>query len=682
MRPLDPQLLRRAPAARGFVVLTATLTAVAAALVIGQALLIAWLVSGLVGQGLGLGDLPRGLVGLGALTFGRAAAAWAQERYALRAAASTISDLRGQLVAHTVALGPRGAGNSTTEVATLATRGLDALLPYLTRYLPALLSAALITPAAVAVLFGLDWVSAVLAIGMIPLVPLFMWLIGTMTRGLAARRLGVVERLGSQVLDLLIGLPTLRAFGREIGPGVRVRALGLAAKSATMRTLRVAFISGMVLELLTTLAVAVIAVSVGLRMVEGGLSLRIGLAVIMLAPEVFLPLRAIGGHFHASNDGLAAVVETMRLLAIPAPAWPATETNATETTATGATVTGSTATGATATRPDGPPPTEGLPPADGSLPADGSPPVDGSLPTGGGPGGGPGGPRAVVFEDVSVRSGERHEVAPAHLTARLDLGPGGRVIALRGPSGGGKSTTIDLLLGLLPPDAGRVSLEYGDGTRRALATTEQAATDSGATDLAAWWGQVVWVPQRPSLPPGTLREIVGGGRPGATPTTGCPRQVCRSGPRAGRGARLADEGTVSGAALEAARLTGLDTMIASLPAGWDTRIGQGGIGLSVGQRQRVALTAALAGGAGRRVLLLDEPTAHLDAVSEQVFCASLAAWRAAGRVAVIVAHRPSLLALADQVIEVAAGEPGRRDEAAGRPFDEGRPHPGGGGEEA
>ncbi|MCL1900395.1 MAG: ABC transporter transmembrane domain-containing protein, partial [Promicromonosporaceae bacterium] len=200
MRPLDPQLLRRAPAARGFVVLTATLTAVAAALVIGQALLIAWLVSGLVGQGLGLGDLPRGLVGLGALTFGRAAAAWAQERYALRAAASTISDLRGQLVAHTVALGPRGAGNSTTEVATLATRGLDALLPYLTRYLPALLSAALITPAAVAVLFGLDWVSAVLAIGMIPLVPLFMWLIGTMTRGLAARRLGVVERLGSQVL--------------------------------------------------------------------------------------------------------------------------------------------------------------------------------------------------------------------------------------------------------------------------------------------------------------------------------------------------------------------------------------------------------------------------------------------------------------------------------------------------
>src|SRR5690606_2400600 len=134
----------------------------------------------------------------------------------------------------------------------------------------------------------------------------FMWLVGVMTAGSSERRLRTIERLGAQVLDLLAGLPTLRAFGREIGPGARVRSLGDASRRATMGTLRIAFLSGMVLELLTTLSVAIVAVGVGLRLVEGMIALVPAVAVLVLAPEVYLPLRRVGAEFHASTDGLAA----------------------------------------------------------------------------------------------------------------------------------------------------------------------------------------------------------------------------------------------------------------------------------------------------------------------------------------------------------------------------------------
>ncbi|WP_036960649.1 ABC transporter transmembrane domain-containing protein, partial [Promicromonospora kroppenstedtii] len=183
-----------------------------------------------------------------------------------------------------------GSGASPeAEVATLATRGLDALEPYLVRYVPQLVLTALVTPALVCVVLGLDWVSALIAIVTLPLVPMFMVLVGRLTAGMSQRRLATVERLGAQVLDLVAGLPTLRAFGRSFGPGERVRALGDASRRATMGTLRIAFLSSMVLELLTTLSVAIIAVGVGLRLVEGAMELQPALAVLVLAPEIYLP---------------------------------------------------------------------------------------------------------------------------------------------------------------------------------------------------------------------------------------------------------------------------------------------------------------------------------------------------------------------------------------------------------
>ncbi|MFE5340930.1 thiol reductant ABC exporter subunit CydD [Isoptericola sp. NPDC056578] len=575
MKPLDPRLLRRARAARWYVALTAALGVAAAGAVVLQAFAIAHtlgpaVTAGSAGAPLALADVAPWLGALVAAIAARAVIAWAQERYAQKAAADVVAELREQVVAHAVALGPRPTGGGTdgegaAATATLATRGLDDLGPYLVRYLPQLLLTAILTPALVLVVLGLDWVSALICVVTLPLVPLFMWLVGVMTAGASERRLRTIERLGSQVLDLLAGLPTLRAFGREIGPGARVRALGDASRRTTMGTLRIAFLSGMVLELLTTLSVAIVAVGVGLRLVEGMIALVPAIAVLVLAPEVYLPLRRVGAEFHASTDGLAAADRAFTLLERPVP-------------------------------------------VAGTTPA---PALAGAT---------------LVLDGVGVRAGDRDVLAPAGLTARVPLGTGrpggGRVVALRGPSGAGKSTTALVLLGLLRPDEGRVLVE---------APGAALPTDLGTVDPATWWPQVTWVPQRPTLAPGTVRDAVTDGRP-----------------------------VPADALAAAARTTGLDDVVAGLPQGWDTPVGLGGTGLSVGQRQRVALAAALldgetpGDGAPPPLVLLDEPTAHLDARGEQVVLDTVRAWRDAGRTVVVVAHRASLLALADQVVDVSS----------------------------
>lgn len=588
MKPFDPRLLREVRAARWYVALTVGVGVAAAALIVAQALLIAALLAPVV-----RGESPPGsamvwpVAGLALVVAARSGVAWAQERYALRAAARTVAELRHAVVESWALRGPRrpvpGTGHGASpeaDVATLATRGLDALEPYLVRYVPQLVLTALVTPALVCVVLGLDWVSAVILVVTLPLVPIFMVLVGQLTAGTSERRLATVERLGSQVLDLVAGLPTLRAFGRSVGPGERVRALGDASRRATMGTLRIAFLSSMVLELLTTLSVAIIAVGVGLRLVEGAMELQPAIAVLVLAPEVYLPLRRVGAEFHASVDGVAAASKAFAVLGTDRP-------------------------GSASGR-------------QGSV-------RQGSVREPGG---------ALVLDGVSVRAVGRGVVAPARLSARIPLGTGaagsGQVVALRGPSGSGKSTAVLVALGLLAPDAGRVRLLPRD------AGPDDPSTDVGevqdlaelsAAGLETWWAGLTWVPQRPALAPGRLHEIVLDGAP-----------------------HVSDH-----ALAEAARLTGLDAVVGSLPDGWDTRVGLGGVGLSVGQRQRVALTSALLDDAASKPLvILDEPTAHLDARGEQAVLDTVRAWRDAGRTVLVVAHRASLLGLADQVVDVRA----------------------------
>jgi ATP-binding cassette subfamily C protein CydD len=566
VRPLDPRLLRRARSARVYVLLTAALGLLTAGLVIAQALLLAAALAPVVTGAAGWSDVAPRVGALAVVVVLRVLVTGAQERFAHRSATRAVAELREQVVTHAVALGPRWlAGGEAAGVTTLATRGLDALEPYFVRYLPQLLLAVTVTPAALVVVLGLDWVAALTIAATLPLVPLFMVLIGRLTQGYADRRLVVMQRLGHQVLDLLAGLPTLRALGREAGPADRVRELGDAHRRATMGTLRVAFLSGMVLELLTTLSVALVAVGVGFRLVDGGLDLQTGLAVLVLAPEVYLPLRQVGAHFHASADGVAAAEQAFALLEVPVQG------------------------GGTTPAPD--------------------------LAT-----------TTVRVRAVDVVAPDRDVLAPADLS--FDLAPG-RVLALAGPNGGGKSTAVAVVLGLLAPDGGTVELvpaSPGTAARREPLTL-------AAVDPPTWWAQVAWVPQRPVLEPGTVLDAVLQGR------------------------------DVDPAALSrAAALTGLAGVVASLPHRWATEIGQGGAGLSLGQRQRLALTRALVTDAP--LVVLDEPTAHLDTDAEAVVLAAVDALRAAGRTVLLVAHRPALLACADDVVEVrSAPAPARTEEA-------------------
>ena len=534
MRPLDPRLLRYARSARGYVFLTTGLGVVTAALVVCQALLLAHALGGAVHDGATLAELGPTIAWLAVVVAARVLVTTGQERFAHRAATATIAELREQVVEHAVALGPRWlATGEGPGVVTLATRGLDNLQPYFVRYLPQLLLAATVTPGVLLVVLGLDWISAAIMVAVLPLVPIFMILIGRLTQGRSERGLVTMQRLGAQVLDLLAGLPTLRAHGRERGQGARVRALGDAHREATMGTLRIAFLSGMVLELLTTLSVALVAVAIGLRLVNGDLALTTGIAVLVLAPEVFLPLRQVGAQFHAAADGVAAAAQAFAVLETPIP-------------------------------PTGAEPAPDL--------------------------------RTTVLSlsAVSVRTGGGR--TPAALD--LELRPG-TVVALTGPSGVGKTTAVEVMLGLVRPDEGCVRL---------------GELDLVDVDAVSLWSQVSWLPQRPVLEPGTIAEVVGGRNDAA------------------------------------AALTGLDAVLAMLPQGWETTLGRGGEGLSLGQRQRVALTRALVSEAP--LVILDEPTAHLDAAGETVVLDTVRALRESGRTVLLVAHRPSLVACADTVVEV------------------------------
>jgi len=574
--------MRYAHAARRYIAITALAGGMTALLVVAQAVLISRSVSPIITSRTALNAVAPLIVLLALVMAARVIILYTQEALAHRAATRTIIELRRHVLQHAAALGPRWQAEHSSDTATLLTRGLDDLEPYFTRYLPQLLLAATVTPLTALVMLVEDLPSAIAVACTIPLIPIFMILIGRLTQHHSEERLTAMERLGGQVLDLLAGLPTLKALGREIGPAGRVRALGRAYNTATMQTLRIAFLSGAVLEFITTLSVAIIAVQVGFRLLFGHMDLATALLVIMIAPEIYQPLRQVGFHFHASANGVAAANAVFEILDTPLP-------------------------------------------ERGTMPA---PDLASAV---------------IEIEELSVAA--RGSWAPAGLTAKIRPG---RLVALTGPSGAGKTTTSQVLMSLLPADRGtvRVIPNGADGTAGTHTATEDAvmsSLDLSEIEPSTWWSQIAWVPQRPVIVPGTvLDNVIGADR--ASEFTGVTSS------RLGRVLPSLDA---------AARATGFDEVVSSLPHGWQTRVGQGGAGLSVGQRQRLSLTRALMSDAP--LVVLDEPTAHLDAASEAHVLDGVEMLRSQHRTVVVIAHRAALVSMADDVIDVTsrpAREPG------------------------
>jgi thiol reductant ABC exporter CydD subunit len=394
VRALDPRLVRRARPVRSMLAADAALGLVAALLVIAQAVLIARVAAEAFG-GASLGDVAVPLALLVAAVVGRAASAWGFEVVGRRAATSVQSQLRTELVEKRLRSRPAALdGAESAELATIAVSGVDALETTFARYIPQVVLAAVVPVAVLAVVASIDLVSAGVMLLTLPLVPVFMWLVGRHTERRARERWHALSFLAGHFLDVVRGLPTLRAFNRGEPQVERISEVGDRYRRATMGTLRIAFLSGAVLELMATLGIALVAVTVGVRLVSGGMAFEAALTVLVLSPELYLPLRNLAAQFHAGADGLAVASRLLDLVEASEPLVRA----------------------------------GGLAPSPSEA--------------------------AVRLEGVSFSYPGR----PGNVLSSLDLElRPGETVALVGSSGAGKSTVASLLLLLAQPSSGRVT---------------------------------------------------------------------------------------------------------------------------------------------------------------------------------------------------------------------------------
>jgi ATP-binding cassette, subfamily C, bacterial CydD len=549
VRPVDPRLLRQAGAARGYLAVTVGLGVLGTVLILLQAGLLATALAG-AARGIGIGALAGTLAWLGVVLAGRAVAAAGGEGTALRAAAEVKSGLRRRLSAHALRLGPGWLGGQQAgEITALTTKGLDGLDAYFARYLPQLMLA-VVVPLAVVVRVALaDWISALIIVATLPLIPVFGVLIGWHTRAQTQRQWRLLALLGGHFLDVVSGLPTLKLFGRARAQAAVIEEVTDAHRKATMTTLRVAFLSALALELTAALATALVAVEIGLRLLYGHVGYQTALLVLLLTPEAYLPLRNLGSQFHASTEGVTAARRAFEILDTSLPALREV--------------------------PGGSPPRGQQSPAP---PAASGADVDLSR-------------EDIALQGVTLSYPGRGQ--PALDEMSLTIRPGERII-LTGPNGAGKSSLLSLLLRFATPTSGTIT--------------------AGGADLAAipvdrWRSQIAWVPQHPHLFTATVAENIALGQPDA---------------------RRED-------IVAAARLAGADDFIRRLDRGYDTVLAEGGRSLSAGQRQKLALARAFLRHAP--VLLLDEPTAHLDPVSADRIMSTLDG-QMADRTVILVTHRP------------------------------------------
>jgi ATP-binding cassette, subfamily C, bacterial CydD len=545
VRVLDPRLLRRARAARALLAVDALLGMVVAGLVLAQAVLLAR-VAARAFEGASLDDVVTALALLVAVAAARACAALGFEVAGRRAAGDVLSTLRLDLVETRLRVHPAALdGVQSAEVATAAVAGVDALETTFARYLPQVVLAVVVPVAVLVLVASIDVLAAGVMVLTLPLVPLFMWLVGRHAERRARERWQTLAMLSNHFLDVVRGLPTLRAFNRAKAQADRIAEVGEEYRRATVGTLRVAFLSGAVLELAATLGIALVAVVVGVRLAEGRIAFEPALTVLVLAPELYLPLRNLAAQFHASADGTAVAARVLDLL----------EESPTQIATT-------------------PPPGLAVAP--------------------------------IAFERVSFRYPARDVDVLEEVS--FELRPR-ETVALVGPSGGGKSTLLSLLLLLAEPSSGRIVVE---------------GRNLASVDASAWRRLTAFVPQRPTLFRGTVADNI----------------------------RLGDPDADAARVREAAELAGAHAFVSALPHGYETVIGDGGRQLSAGQRRRLALARAFLRDAP--LVVLDEPTADLDPANASLV-ADAVERLCLDRTVLLAAHRPELVSRADRVVQIVGG---------------------------
>lgn len=531
--PVDKRLLSLVPPVSRLIARAGVIQALDTVLILARGMLIGWVAARAVIDAAADGQPDYGayrwtVIALAAVVVAHGFVSYVGKRLGSNSVADVVDTLRVRALAALRRRDPRQVQEESGHWRTVLTDGVGEFRPYLAEFLPSLVSLVIATPAALAVVFYFDPLSGILALVTLPLIPAFMILIGKLTAAHTQRRLQVTGALGGQLADLLSGSVTLRALGVTRQPATQLVSTGRAHEKATMGVLRLAFLSSFALEFLATLAVALVAVSVGLRLVYGEMDLVAGLVVLIVVPEVYNPVRQVGQNYHAAADGLEAAEEILDLL----------DEDAHRTHATGGYLTR-------------------------------------------------GESREVVIDDLSVRG--RDGTRPAHLscTARP-----GEITVLHGPNGSGKSTVFLAILGMLPDDA---------VTGRVTAPPRE---------------QVSYLPARALLTAGTVGENL-------TLFNAAPE-----------------------AATAAAGQVGLD-----LPA--EHELTGGGRGVSAGQGQRIGLARTLARGDGRpRVLLLDEPSAHLSPDLVTRLAAALRDRARRGDTVIVASHDERMVELAGTVVRL------------------------------
>jgi ATP-binding cassette subfamily C protein CydD len=542
VRPFDSRLLRYATASRRFLALSGALGVLRTAATI----VFCWLLSRVLVDAIHGTPLHAAWGWIGALAgvgIARAAIVWLADVGSMRGAAIVKSQLRRRVVSSLPRLGPGWlAPRNRVEIATTAGLGLEALDGYFSLFLPQVILTAVATPIVVAVMLLQDPTSGIAVAVTLPLIPVFMVLIGRATQSVQRKQWRNLTLLSSRFLDVVNGLATLKIFGREHRQRSRIAAITEQYRAETMRVLRISFLSGFALELIGSLSVALVAVSVGLRLVNGDLGLGVGLFVLLLAPEAFLPIRQVGANYHAAADGIAAAEDVFAILEA-ADAVTVAETDP-------------------PTGPDVPAARAGIRLSDVT----------------------------VDYNDEPVVHSFSAEIASGSLTV------------LAGPSGSGKSTIIAALLGFVPY-TGSIEIGADDAARNRL-------------DRIAWAGQGA------GLLEGTIASNVS------------------------LGAAHPDRALVE-RALALAAATDLRP---------DSPVSVIGSGLSGGQADRVAVARAIYRclDSGCPVLVLDEPSAALDARTELALLAGLRSLADGGRTVLVASHRPAVLAAADSVIRMEA----------------------------
>jgi ATP-binding cassette subfamily C protein CydD len=557
----EDRLLAYAPGARRLLFFGVACGFVSAGVVVAQAYLTSVVVAAVFLAGEGLQDVALPLAAIALLAVLRTPLLWSGEALAQRAAGRTKAMLRADLTGRLLTLGPAYTDRERSgELVGVVANGMDAIETYLTGYQPARLLAVAVPLLVLVVVFVLDPPTALVLLFTGPILVLLLATIGGRTRAITERRFAELRWLSAFFLDMLQGIATLKMFGRSAEQVDTIRTMSRQYGDTTMEVLRTAFQTSLVLEWGGAVAVALVAVEISLRLMSGSIPFDRALAVLIIVPEFFLPLRQLATRYHFGSAGRTVAQRVFAILDEPIAAGRALPLVLAD---------------------------------DAALSAAGPAPR-------------PGPGSDIHLADVSYTYPGRS--GPA--LDRLDLTiPGGRTLALVGPTGGGKTTIVSLLLRFIEPDHGRILV--GDVP---LATI----------DPSVWRSGLAWVAQRPHLFHGTVEENIRLARPDASVA-----EVRR-----------------------AAEEAGAAEFIGELSAGFATQVGEGGTRLSGGQRQRIAIARAFL--ADAPLAILDEVTSHLDPITEAQVRAAIDRL-ARGRTVLIVSHRLQLIDVADTVAVVEAG---------------------------